>query len=379
MLQFCSSPFLKSLSNYKGGGLRKVVPKVSGTKKTPINFSQSTRNTITGSEPISGPFPIHIEKSTKAKSNILRPTERNKSTIIDILDDVKIHIEPDRIRRATNMKKRMRVSKNTKRLKPGHVSLIDSMIHSTGKDQRYIISRSMWYARKRALEHRKQSMITTGVETPSEYLYLVESPRIMLMVDMLTPQGLKSVPISNITKSVPGTKLIPEIGPPLGENGSCMTYNYMGSKKIQPLTVFIRTLEESSESIVTESPNPTGFKMFKVHYSLGKLLRHKYLCNTPYWDSRWHPNIFVGFDKLKSNIKKEYNNTENVLNQQIVQLNHLLLFGTTPSIDWNDISLSKSLVGHLCCLFLGNLKFPGNSKKKIAHKARKRLRIMGLQ
>lgn len=83
---------------------------------------------------------------------------------------------------------------------------------------------------------------------------------------------------------------IPEIGPPMGETGSCLSYNYMGSSKLDPLTVYVRCWEPH-------------WCMRKITTSLGKALREQ-LKKSPLWNSS-HSLVFCSFKKTLEALKNE--------------------------------------------------------------------------
>ena len=321
---------------------------------------------------ISGPFPV-------SKTPISHPMLDT-----DYIDAIPINVEPKPAN--TSNKGRLYVKHLKQPPKPGHVTLLQSMHNSTGMGKRYVMSRSTWYARKRAMERRKQSQVVTGFESPSDYLYWINAPRIVLKVQVDTLSGVVELPISNISRDLPGYKRIPEIGPPLGETGSCSAFNYLGSKKIDPLTKFIRRSEQCSDGCESEAANPTGYKMFRVHLSLGKLLRHKHLNKTPFWDNTWHPLTFTSFRKLNNNIKPgsyAQNETHHrVLFSQLMTLNQLLIYGCVEQRHRKSTTpFEKTLAGHLCCTFAGQIRMSRvksqSRRAKIARMARKEMRMFG--
>ncbi len=74
----------------------------------------------------------------------------------------------------------------------------------------------------------------------------------------------------------------PEIGPPMGETGSCISYNYLGSSKLDPLTKYVRCWDPH-------------WCMRKITTSLGKALREHFK-KTSLWNSS-HSSVFCSFRK----------------------------------------------------------------------------------
>ncbi len=81
---------------------------------------------------------------------------------------------------------------------------------------------------------------------------------------------------------------MPEIGPPMGETGSCISYNYLGSSKLDPLTVYVRCWDPH-------------WSMRKISTSLGKVLREHFR-KTPLWYSS-HSLVFCSFKKTVAALK----------------------------------------------------------------------------
>jgi hypothetical protein len=80
----------------------------------------------------------------------------------------------------------------------------------------------------------------------------------------------------------------PEIGPPMGETGSCLSYNYLGSSKLEPLTAYVRCWDPH-------------WCMRKITTSLGKALREHFQ-RTALWQSS-HAIIFCSFKKTVAAIQ----------------------------------------------------------------------------
>jgi len=90
--------------------------------------------------------------------------------------------------------------------------------------------------------------------------------------------GSGTGPTANSMKS----EKMPEIGPPMGETGSCISYNYLGSSKLDPLTAYVRCWDPH-------------WCMRKITTSLGKALRAQFK-KTHLWRSS-HELIFCSFKK----------------------------------------------------------------------------------
>lgn len=123
----------------------------------------------------------------------------------------------------------------------------------------------------------------------------------------------------------------PEIGPPLGETGSCMSYNYLGDKKMDPLVVFVRKHTQH------------GWKLEKIEKSLSKMLRQDYLCQTNFWDATWHPKIFTEFDVTMGSLRAK----DSALLRQLDSLHRVLLLGRKEYA--RGTMKTSSLLEHYMC------------------------------
>jgi hypothetical protein len=203
---------------------------------------------------------------------------------------------------------------------------------------------------KRALmiRGRDQFVIAgAGGHTSSMHLTFMETPEYTPRQSLLnhhSDDDLNKIPEESSSTSTLGNQRIPEIGPPLGETGTCIGYNYLGDKKMDPLVIFVRK----------HTPKQ-GWKMYKIERSLAKMLRQEYLSRTNFWDATWHPMIFTEFEETVGSIRAG----EPALIRQLDSLNHALLFGRKQSV--RGTMVSSTLLEHYLC-FKTSLKGPAAAR-----------------
>src|SRR6056297_538947 len=116
MLQFCCASFLKSLSNYKGTGIRKIVPKytTNSIKKpkevvTTMQITQEHNHQKQQQQngykyrdtSLSGPFPLNLGQQSMEHNASF---EICSNTLTNYFEQIKINIEPKRLQQARNIK-----------------------------------------------------------------------------------------------------------------------------------------------------------------------------------------------------------------------------------------------------------------------------------